>query len=233
MTEAWHAPHAGPGIDINPVPLLTLREEMKESFERMHGVKLRIDHFFIAACAWLLKQNDFRVLNGYWHEEKEGEHIREELRLYSHVNIGIAVAIPAEKTHSGRSELVVPSVKLAEMLRFTDIVKEAERLVSEASSGNPKTEDLLDTTFIVNNTGAPVRLSSGKVVPGAEFMDSIFAPNTSAILAFGAARDENGVKKMRLSLKFDHRVCDGREPTHFVRELQELIEHPEQILVLI
>lgn len=223
MSEVLKIPHAGPDSDVNPTPLLELRERLKEPFEKLHGLKLRIDHFFVAACAWLLKQQELRILNGYWHEEK--------IHLYRHINVGVAVTIPPEKTSSGFSELVVPSVKNAGKLSFVEIAIETERLIAEAVGGNPKMEDLLGATFTVNNTGAPVEWR-GMKFPGAEFPNSVMVPRTAAILSFGAAREENGQKKMRLSLRFDHRICDGYEATRFIRALQYLIEHPEQILAL-
>jgi len=230
MKEAWGEPHASPGIDINPIPLIELRKSMKEEFERLHGLKLRFDHFFIAACAWLLKQDEFRILNADWYVFEE-EDAKPEIRLYRHVNVGIASAIPPDKTRSGFSELVVPSLKGAENMSFVEIVKEAERLIADAVEGHPKTEDQMYFTFIVNNTGSPVQWK-GMVFAGDEFPDPIFPKATSAILAFGAARDEGGEKRMRLVLRFDHQICDGYEPKLFLRALQYLIEHPEQILTL-
>jgi pyruvate dehydrogenase E2 component (dihydrolipoamide acetyltransferase) len=227
MVKAWQAPHASPSIDINPAPLLDLRGKMKESFEKLHGAKLRIDHFFVAACAYLLSQKEFRILNAYWHEE-DG---KQEMRLYKHVNVGIAAAIAPDKTRSGFSELVVPVIKEAETLSFIEIVKEAERLIADAIKGDPKSDDLMGLTFIVNNTGSPVEWRGIKM-SGDEYPDPIFAAETAALVAFGATREEGGAKKMRIILRFDHRLVDGYEPKLFLRALQYLLENPEQILTI-
>lgn len=227
MAKAWQAPHASPSIDINPALLLELRAKMKDSFEKVHGAKLRIDHFVVAACAYLLSQKEFRILNAYWHEE-EG---KAEMRLYKHVNVGIAAGISPDKTRSGFSELVVPVIKKAETLSFIEIVKEAERLIADALKGDPKSDDLMGLTFIVNNTGSPVEWRGIKM-SGDEYPDPIFAAETAALVAFGATREEGGVKKMRVILRFDHRIVDGYEPKLFLRALQYLLENPEQILTL-
>ncbi len=229
MEEAWATPHASPAIDIDPLPLFTLKDELKEEFQKRHDLILRIDHFFVAASAYLLARPEFRILNAYWHREN-GE---ERIRLYANVNIGIAVGVPPEKTKTGFSGLVTPSLKHADRLSFVEIVREAERLIREAREGKSKLTDLLHITFIVNNTGTPVEWE-GKRFSGDEYPDPIIAPKTAAILAFGAPRsgDDSGRQLMNVKLRFDHRVVNGYEPKLFLRALQDLIENPERVLVL-
>lgn len=228
MAKAWMAPQASAGIDIDPSSLISYRERMKEPFERLHGVKLRYDYFFVAACAWLLKQKEFRILNGRW-VEREGKGF---IEIYKNINIGLATAIPPSATKSGFSELVTPVIKDADKLSFSEIAKRAHKLIDEAISGNPKPEDQMGATFTVNNTGAPVEWK-GMHFSGDEFPGPIFPPDTGAILSFGTAREEASGKRMRISMCFDHRLCDGYEVKLFLRALQWLIEHPEQITALV
>jgi len=230
MQEAWNRPHASPAVDFNPKPLFKLREELKEEFKLRHGLTLRVDHFFVAACAHLLAKPELRILNAYWHEEDGNA----EIRLYNHANVGIAVGVSPEKTKTGFSGLVTPSVKRAETLHFVEIVRESERLIAAALEMKLKLQDLANLTFIVNNTGTPVEWE-GKRFLGDEYPDPIIAPKTAAILAFGAPREagyDSAKKLMNVKLRFDHRVVNGYEPKLFLRALQDLIENPQKILVL-
>ncbi len=90
----------------------------------------------------------------------------------------------------------------------------------------------MGATFIVNNTGSPLEWK-GMHFSGDEFPGPIFPPETGAILSFGAVRQEADRKRMRITLCFDHRLCDGYEVKMFLRALQLLIEHPEQITALV
>ncbi len=231
MRSAWAYPHAAASISMNPVPLLELRSRIKETFEERHGVSLRIEHFFIAAVAELLQDERFRILNAYWHEENG----KEELRLWAHVNVGIAVALPPSSERKLRrfSELLVPSVKRVETLSFLETVRESERLIQGALSGKLQLKDVMGTTFIVNNTGAPTTLKDGKKVLGDEDPRPILGTKTAAELAFGAPVDIGAGKRMKIVLAFDHRVVNGREPITFLREVQHLLEDsPESLLIL-
>jgi pyruvate/2-oxoglutarate dehydrogenase complex dihydrolipoamide acyltransferase (E2) component len=225
MARGSAEPLVHPAMDIDAAPMVKLRSEMREFFENIHGVKLRFDYFFVAACSWLLLQKEFRILNSGWYEENG----KLEIRLYKHVNIGLAVAIPPEKNRSGLSELVVPVIKHAEKLTFVKIVKAAEELLAKERLG---TEDLNGLTFTINNVGSP-GLWRGIKLNGVEDPNNPIVPSgTCALLGMGTIREENWQKKMRLVLGFNHKIVDGYEVCLFLGALRYLIEHPEQILAL-
>ncbi|MDP3769463.1 MAG: 2-oxo acid dehydrogenase subunit E2 [Candidatus Sungbacteria bacterium] len=228
LQRAWSAPLASPGIDINPAPMLELRAKMRKRFELVHGVTLRLEYFVTAACAWLLGQEEVKILNARWVDDRENSRIE----LYKQVNIGIAVAVLPPASRGRFSSLLTPVVKRANEKSFVQIAKEADRIIRDAVEGNGATQDQVGATFIVNNTGSPVHWKWGTAA-GDEFPDPIIAPDTAALLAFGAARDGGGEKRMRLRLRFDHRVVNGYEVKLFIRMLQALLEEPEQILTLI
>jgi len=225
MTKGALEPLVHPAVDADATALVRLRSELKDFFEKNYGLKLRIDHFFVAACAWLLSKKEFRILNSCWHEEND----QAEIRIYKHVNIGLAFAIAPERTQSGFSELIVPVVKHAEQLTFVEIVKAVEELIAKERFGP---EDLSDLTFTVNNVGAP-GMWRGINIKGVDYPNNpIVPPGTCALLGIGAIREEDEKKKMRLVLGFNHKILDGYEAGLFLGVLRHLIEHPEQILVL-
>lgn len=228
LQRAWQAPLASPGIDINPAPLLALRAKMRERFKQVHGIGLRLEYFVAAACAWLLTQEEVKILNARWVEDKEDSRIE----LYKQVNIGIAVAVLPPASRGKFSSLLTPVVKRANEKSFVQLAKEADRIIRDAVEGRAAAEDQAGATFIVNNTGSPVQWKWGHAA-GDEFPDPIIAPDTAALLAFGAVRDVGDEKRMRLRLRFDHRIVNGYEVKLFIRMLQALLEEPEQILTLI
>lgn len=224
---AWVAPHASPGIDINPVPLVEMRARMREDFEKLHGVKLRYEYFVVRACAWLLTRPEFHILNARWFEKDSGDVIE----LYQDVNIGIAVGILPPQAQGRFSDLVIPVIKDAPRRSLAGIAKKAEALIREAVSGKPRADNLAGLTFTVNNTGNPIEWN-GMRFAGDEDPDPVIPRHTAAILAFGAIREVGGVQLMKFRLRFDHRVVQGHEPKMFLRALQHLLERPEQILAL-
>lgn len=235
MQEAWRMPIAGGSVDVDPASLLQLREKLKGPFERDYGVKLRLEYFIVKACAHLLA-SEFPILNSCWQEEQR------TVLLYQDVNVGITVAMPPEITESGISELAIPVIHTANEKTVAQIANEAHALIAAALAGKPSPGSESGLTFIVNNVGAPVSWR-GMDFAGDEYPSPIPAPGTAAILAFGAVRQEwqgppshkateGQGKRMALTIRFDHRVCDGSEPIRFLRALGYLIENPEQILLL-
>lgn len=228
LQRAWLAPLASTGIDINPVPLLELRTKMRERFKHFHGVTLRLDYFVTAACAWLLGQEKVKILNARWVDDREHSRIE----LYKRVNIGIAVGILPPVSRGRFSSLLTPVVKRANEKSFAQIAKEADRIIRDAVDGHPAVEDQVGVTFVINNTGNPVKWEWGDAA-GDEYPDPIIAPDTAGLLAFASPRDVGGEKRMRLRLCFDHRIVNGYEAKLFIRMLHALLEEPEQILTLI
>lgn len=227
MTASLILPHAGDAVNVNPEPLFAFRNAHKAAFLEMHGVELRLDYFLGIACAYLLMQEEFRALNGYWHEE---ENRKEEQRLYTTVNMGIAVAVPRGPGELS-SNLFVPNVKHAETFRLAAFAKEADRVIAAARSGTLRLADSTGTTFVVDNTGTPVEYR-GKKYAGGESPEPLLAPQTSAIVAFGNPYDTVQGKRAKIAIRIDHRMVDGYEAITFLRVLQELIENPERILLL-
>lgn len=228
LQESAREPLVHPATDIDAAPLIELRSKMKDYFGQTHGAKLSFNHFFLAACSWLLSQAEFRILNSYWHEENG----KPEIRIYKHVNIGIAVAISPEKTRSGLSELIVPVIKQSEKLNFVELFRAAEELITMAINNKIAAEYLMDLTFTVNNVGAPLNWRGIELKGTEDPNNPIVPPKTCAILGIGSIREEFGQKKMRLVLGFNHKIADGYEASLFLGALRYFIEHPEQILVL-
>lgn len=231
LAEAWSSvPIAGDAVEMNAEPLMALYRNSRDLFAELHGTPLRLDHFFVAASAWLLARPEFTILNAKWivHEESFNG---PAIAFQDAVNVGIAVAIPPSATKSGYSELVTPVVRNADKRSFPEIAREANRVIGDALAGKPKMQDQAGPTFIANNVGAPIEWM-GKRFPGGEIPNPVVPFGVTALAAFGAVRDTPQGKRMVVAFRFDHRICDGYEAIRFLRALQESLEHPETLLFL-
>src|SRR5260370_41819019 len=81
---------------------------------------------------------EFPFLNSTWTEEG--------IRLKRSINMGIAVAIP--------DGLIVPVVRHADRLGFTDLARAFHDLAERARSKQLKPDDVAGGTFTLHNTGA-------------------------------------------------------------------------------
>ncbi len=187
--------------DMNEV--IQLREKYKESFQKMHGVKLGYMSFFVKACVDALKE--FPDVNA----SIEGE----DLVYKNYYDIGIAVG-----TERG---VIVPVVKGAEKLTFAEIEKALEKFAEKARQGSISADDLQGGTFTITNGG----------VYGSMLSTPILNPPQSAILGMHkiikrpvAIDDQIQIRPMMyLALTYDHRVIDGQQAVQFLVRIKK---HP-------
>jgi len=141
----------------------------------------------------------------------------DELKIYTHINIGIAV-----DTEKG---LVVPVIKNAHSLSPHEINNKLMEVVSKARKGTLKTEEMHDSTFTITNLG----------MMGTDIFTPVINPPEVAILGVGRIKKgirifDNNTFSIRdmgfLSLSYDHRVIDGADAARFLKELENLIENP-------
>lgn len=137
------------------------------------------------------------------------------LKEFPHVNLGCAVDTP--------NGLLVPVIKNADRLNFSQLVMEMKRLAKDCKEGKAQMDDLTGGTFTVSNLGAK-RIEY--------FTPVLNAPET-AILGVGTIRilpveEEGNVvykKHLFLSLTFDHQAFDGMYAATFLEVFSENIEY--------
>jgi 2-oxoglutarate dehydrogenase E2 component (dihydrolipoamide succinyltransferase) len=196
-------------IDMSGV--MALRDRFKQDFEKKHGVKLGFMSFFVKACVAALQE--LPAVNG----EIQGDSI-----LYkNYYDIGVAVGTP--------QGLVVPIVRNAESLGFSDIEKEIGRLGAKAKDGKLTLEDLSGGTFTISNGG----------VYGSLLSTPILNPPQSGILGMHSIQkrpvaigDTVQIRPMMyIALSYDHRIVDGREAVTFLVRIKDAIESPERLML--
>src|SRR5207237_8837972 len=140
------SPHAWTLQEVDVTNLVRYREAEKESFKSRHGTALTYLPFVAQVLCEALR--DFPWLNSSWTDEG--------VVLKRYINLGIAVSIP--------DGLIVPVVKDADQLGFTDLVRAINDLVDRARAKQLKTDDVQGGTFTLNNTGATGSISSQPII---------------------------------------------------------------------
>ncbi len=199
------APQAWTVVEADVTPLVALRNREKDAFARREGVDLTLLPYFTQAVCEALRQHP--ELNARW----EGE----ELRRYSALNVGIAVA-----TETG---LVVPVIHNAGDLSVAGLAKRIADLAQRAQSRKLRLEDIEGGTFTVNNTGTFGSIISKPIVNypqvGIVTMERVVK---RPVVVEG---DAIAVRSMvNLCLSFDHRALDGLEAGTFLADLKKQLE---------
>jgi len=197
--------------EVNMAPLMALRKQYGERFEKEHGVKLGFMSFFVKAAVAALKK--FPVLNA----SVDGN----EIVYHGYFDIGIAVGSPRG--------LVVPILRNADQMTFADIEKKIAEYGVKARDGKISMEELTGGTFSISNGG----------IFGSMLSTPIINPPQSAILGIHATKDrpvaENGQVVIRpmnyLAMSYDHRIIDGREAVLGLVTMKEALEDPARLLL--
>jgi 2-oxoglutarate dehydrogenase E2 component (dihydrolipoamide succinyltransferase) len=197
--------------EVNMGPMMALRKQYGEKFEKAHGVRLGFMGFFVkAACAALQK---FPVLNA----SVDGN----DIVYHGFIDIGIAVGSPRG--------LVVPIIRNADQMSIAEIEKKIAEFGNKAKDGKLSIEDLTGGTFSISNGG----------IFGSMMSTPIINPPQSAILGIHATKDramvENGQVVVRpmnyLAMSYDHRIIDGREAVLGLVTMKEALEDPSRLLL--
>ncbi len=197
--------------EVNMGPMMALRKQYGEKFEKAHGVRLGFMGFFVkAACAALQK---FPVLNA----SVDGN----DIIYHGYIDIGIAVGSPRG--------LVVPIIRNADQLSIAEIEKKIAEFGAKAKDGKLTIEELTGGTFSISNGG----------IFGSMMSTPIINPPQSAILGIHATKDramvENGQVVVRpmnyLAMSYDHRIIDGREAVLGLVTMKEALEDPSRLLL--
>ena len=197
--------------EVDMQPIMTLRAQYKELFEKKHGVKLGFMGFFTKAVVHALKE--IPNVNA----EIDGD----EIVYKNYAHIGIAVG-----TDRG---LVVPVVRDADKLSIAGVEKDIARLGKLARDGALAMADMQGGTFTITNGGVYGSLMSTPILN---------APQ-SGILGMHKIQDRPVVVEgqivirpmMYLALSYDHRIVDGKEAVTFLVRVKESLEAPERLVL--
>jgi 2-oxoglutarate dehydrogenase E2 component (dihydrolipoamide succinyltransferase) len=196
-------------VDMSAV--INIRQQYRDAFQERYNVKLGFMSFFVKSVIESLKACP----------ELNAE-IRENSIVYRNFyDISIAVG--------GGKGLVVPVIRNAELLSFSEIELAIGDFAARAKSGQLKPDELMGGTFTITNGG----------VFGSVLSTPIVNPPQSGILGLHAIQDKPVALKgqvvirpmMWVALTYDHRIVDGREAVGFLTRVKEFIEEPSRLLL--
>lgn len=197
--------------EIDMTNVMALRSEYKDAFLARHGVKLGFMSFFVKAAVEALKL--IPAVNA----EIRGN----DIIYHNYYDIGVAVG--------GGKGLVVPIIRNAEALGFSEVEKTIEDFGKRAKDNLIKPEELQGGTFTISNGG----------IYGSLLSTPIVNPPQSGILGLHAIQERpvaiNGQVVIRsmmyVALTYDHRLVDGREGVTFLKRIKDCMENPSRILL--
>jgi 2-oxoglutarate dehydrogenase E2 component (dihydrolipoamide succinyltransferase) len=197
--------------EINMKPVMDLRKQYQEQFEKVHGARLGFMSFFTKAAVEALKR--FPGVNA----SIDGN----EIVYHNYCDVGIAIG-----TERG---LVVPILRNAEAMSMADIEKKIRDYATKAQAGKLAIEDLSGGTFTITNGGTYGSLLSTPIIN----------PPQTAILGMHKIMDRAVVEKgeivirpmMYVALSYDHRMIDGSEAVMFLVTIKDLLESPARMLL--
>jgi 2-oxoglutarate dehydrogenase E2 component (dihydrolipoamide succinyltransferase) len=191
--------------------IFDLRKQYKESFQDKHGVSLGFMSFFTKAVVRALQQ--FPDVNSMI----DGN----EQILFDYCDISVAV--------SGPKGLMVPVVRNAEGMSFSDVENEIKRLAVRARDGKITVDEMTGGTFTISNGG----------VFGSMLSTPIINPPQSGILGMHNILQRpvavDGMVEIRpmmyIALSYDHRIIDGKESVGFLVAVKQALEDPISLLM--
>ncbi|NES26009.1 2-oxo acid dehydrogenase subunit E2 [Micromonospora terminaliae] len=208
--SAFTAPHVTEFLTVDVTRAMKALERLRE---RREWRDVRVSPLLLVAKAVLLAVKRHPMVNSTW--------AGEEIVVKDYVNLGIAAA-----TERG---LIVPNIKDAGRLSLRELADAMTALVQTAKAGKTSPADMSGGTLTITNVG----------VFGVDTGTPILPPGESAILAFGAVREQPWVHKGKvkprlvttLGLSFDHRIIDGELGSKFLRDIGDFLADPEAALL--
>ena len=197
--------------EVDMQNIIQMRQDYQEDFQKKYSVKLGFMSFFVKASVVALK--NFPAVNA----EIESDHI-----IYkNYYNISIAIG-----TDRG---LVVPVLKKADELSFSDIERNISLLSEKAKKGKITINDLQGGTFTISNGG----------IYGSMLSTPILNPPQTGILGMHNIVERPVAKEgsivirpiMYLALSYDHRIIDGKEAVSFLKTVKECLEEPRRLFL--
>ena len=166
--------------------------------------------YVIAACARALRLHP--IVNSQVTDDG--------IALLPDVHVSMAVALD--------EGLIVPVIKNTLALDLPGLADETKRLSSAAREGKLALGELEGGTFSVSTLG----------MFGVDGFTPVINPPNTAILGVGRLRDDvvlgakgkpSTVKRMTLSLTWDHRVFDGAPAAQFCKSIVDLLSDPDAL----
>ncbi|WMN61518.1 2-oxoglutarate dehydrogenase complex dihydrolipoyllysine-residue succinyltransferase [Pseudoalteromonas xiamenensis] len=197
--------------EVNMKPIMDLRKQYQDVFEKRHGIRLGFMSFYVKAVVEALKR--FPEVNA----SIDGD----DIVYHNYFDVSIAVSTPRG--------LVTPVLRDCDKLSVAEIEKGIKDLAIKGRDGKLTVEDMTGGNFTITNGG----------VFGSLLSTPIINMPQASILGMHKIQDRpmavNGkveiLPMMYLALSYDHRQIDGKESVGFLVTIKELLEDPTRLLL--
>lgn len=234
-------PGVDQGVDKTSDKAADMRKTIAAAMSRS---KREIPHYYVAediplarALSWLQTENARRPmterllpavlllkavavalkrypeLNGYW---RDGA-----FSAVAEIRLGVAISLR-------QGGLIAPALLDAQGKSMTRLMQELTDLVKRTRAGSLKSSEMGQATITVTNLGDQ----------GSQSVFGVITPPQVALVGFGRVTErpwaeDGGLKVLPVvsaSLSADHRVSDGHRGALFLRELNDLLQQPEELI---
>ncbi|MFC3032074.1 2-oxoglutarate dehydrogenase complex dihydrolipoyllysine-residue succinyltransferase [Pseudoalteromonas fenneropenaei] len=197
--------------EVNMKPIMDLRKQYQDVFEKRHGIRLGFMSFYVKAVVEALKR--FPEVNA----SIDGD----DIVYHNYFDVSIAVSTPRG--------LVTPVLRDCDKLSLAEIEKAIKDLAIKGRDGKLTVDDMMGGNFTITNGG----------VFGSLLSTPIINLPQSSILGMHKIQDRpmavDGkveiLPMMYLALSYDHRQIDGKESVGFLVTIKELLEDPARLLL--
>lgn len=197
--------------EVNMKPIMDLRKQYQEGFEKRHGIRLGFMSFYVKAVTEALKR----------YPEVNASLDGDDIVYHNYFDISIAVSTPRG--------LVTPILKDTDTLGMAGVEKGIRELALKGRDGKLSLAEIQGGNFTITNGG----------VFGSLLSTPIINPPQSAILGMHKIQDRpmavNGkveiLPMMYLALSYDHRIIDGKESVGFLVTIKEMLEDPTRLIL--
>ena len=197
--------------EVNMKPIMEMRAQYKDAFEKRHGARLGFMSFFVKAATEALKR--YPAVNA----SIDGN----DIVYHGYYDIGVAV--------SSERGLVVPVLRDTDRMNYAEVENGIRDFAYKARDGKLGIEDMTGGTFTITNGGTFGSLLSTPILN---------TPQT-AILGMHKIQERPMAVKgqveilpmMYLALSYDHRLIDGKEAVGFLVTIKELLEEPARLIL--
>jgi len=197
--------------EVNMKPIMDLRKQYKDLFEKTHDTRLGFMSFYVKAVVEALKR--FPGVNA----SIDGD----DIVYHNFFDISIAVSTPRG--------LVTPVLRDADQLSMAGVENGIRDLAIKGRDGKLSIDDMTGGNFTITNGG----------VFGSLLSTPILNLPQAAILGMHKIQDRpmavDGkveiLPMMYLALSYDHRLIDGKESVGFLVTIKELLEDPARLLL--
>jgi 2-oxoglutarate dehydrogenase E2 component (dihydrolipoamide succinyltransferase) len=197
--------------EVNMKPIMDLRKQYKDLFEKTHDTRLGFMSFYVKAVTEALKR--YPAVNA----SIDGD----DIVYHNFFDISIAVSTPRG--------LVTPVLRDSDQLSMAGIENGIRDLAIKGRDGKLSMADMTGGNFTITNGG----------VFGSLLSTPILNLPQAAILGMHKIQDRpmavDGkveiLPMMYLALSYDHRLIDGKESVGFLVTIKELLEDPTRLLL--